>query len=87
MDALALRLGEMQAKVVRLDALGSRLVNMAGLEFIGEPELQGRVMEALTGKRHSVAWEHAKRGFSSTRQPCQYSNLTHGLCQALAGNP
>lgn len=32
LDALALRLGEMQARVVRLDALGSRLVEMAKLD-------------------------------------------------------
>src|SRR5687767_14450430 len=30
-DALALRLGQMNAHVVRLDALGSRLTQMAGL--------------------------------------------------------
>jgi murein DD-endopeptidase MepM/ murein hydrolase activator NlpD len=32
MDALALRLGELQAKVIRLDALGSRLTEMAKLD-------------------------------------------------------
>lgn len=32
LDALALRLGEMQARVIRLDALGTRLVEMAKLD-------------------------------------------------------
>ena len=32
LDALALRLGELQASVLRLDALGHRLVGMAGLD-------------------------------------------------------
>jgi len=32
LNALALRLGEMQARVIRLDALGQRLTRMAGLE-------------------------------------------------------
>jgi murein DD-endopeptidase MepM/ murein hydrolase activator NlpD len=32
MDALALRLGELQAKVIRLDALGERLTEMADLD-------------------------------------------------------
>jgi murein DD-endopeptidase MepM/ murein hydrolase activator NlpD len=32
LDALALRLGEMQARVIRLDALGTRLVEMANLD-------------------------------------------------------
>jgi murein DD-endopeptidase MepM/ murein hydrolase activator NlpD len=45
-DALALRLGEMNAHVVRLDALGSRLTQMAGLEdgefdFTQPPSLGG----------------------------------------------
>lgn len=31
-DALAIRLGQLSAHIVRLDALGQRLVNMAGLE-------------------------------------------------------
>jgi murein DD-endopeptidase MepM/ murein hydrolase activator NlpD len=31
-DALAMRLGQLSAHIIRLDALGQRLVNMAGLE-------------------------------------------------------
>jgi murein DD-endopeptidase MepM/ murein hydrolase activator NlpD len=45
-DALALRLGQMNAHVVRLDALGARLTQMAGLEdgefdFSSPPSLGG----------------------------------------------
>jgi septal ring factor EnvC (AmiA/AmiB activator) len=45
-DALALRLGQMNAHVVRLDALGSRLTEMAGLsdgefDFSSPPSLGG----------------------------------------------
>jgi murein DD-endopeptidase MepM/ murein hydrolase activator NlpD len=45
-DALALRLGQMNAHVVRLDALGSRLTDMAGLtdgefDFSSPPSLGG----------------------------------------------
>jgi murein DD-endopeptidase MepM/ murein hydrolase activator NlpD len=46
LDALALRLGQMNAHVVRLDALGARLTQMAGLDdgefdFSSEPSLGG----------------------------------------------
>jgi murein DD-endopeptidase MepM/ murein hydrolase activator NlpD len=46
LDALALRLGQMNAHVVRLDALGERLTQMAGLkdgefDFSSEPSLGG----------------------------------------------
>ena len=46
LDALALRLGQMNAHVVRLDALGQRLTQMAGLEdgefdFATSPSLGG----------------------------------------------
>jgi len=46
MDALALRLGELQAKMIRLDALGERLTEMAKLDkgefnFDNEPALGG----------------------------------------------
>jgi murein DD-endopeptidase MepM/ murein hydrolase activator NlpD len=46
LDALALRLGQMNAHVVRLDALGTRLTQMAGLQdgefnFTSEPPLGG----------------------------------------------
>jgi len=45
LDALALQLGEMQARIIRLDALGSRLVEMAKLdaeEFnFNEPPARG----------------------------------------------
>ncbi len=45
-DALALRLGQMNAHVVRLDALGARLIQMAGLDdgefdFTSAPALGG----------------------------------------------
>jgi murein DD-endopeptidase MepM/ murein hydrolase activator NlpD len=45
-DALALRIGQMNAHVVRLDALGERLTEMAGLDdgefdFTAEPSLGG----------------------------------------------
>lgn len=46
MDALAIRLGELQAKVIRLDALGGRLTEMAKLDkgefdFSKQPALGG----------------------------------------------
>jgi murein DD-endopeptidase MepM/ murein hydrolase activator NlpD len=46
LDALALRIGQMNAHVVRLDALGSRLTQMAGLkdgefDFSSAPSLGG----------------------------------------------
>lgn len=46
MDALAMRLGELQAKVIRLDALGERLTEMAKLDrgefdFSKQPALGG----------------------------------------------
>jgi murein DD-endopeptidase MepM/ murein hydrolase activator NlpD len=46
LDALALRLGQMNAHVVRLDALGARLTQMAGLkdgefDFSSQPSLGG----------------------------------------------
>ena len=45
-DALAARLGQLSAHIIRLDALGQRLVNMAGLEdgefnFGAEPPMGG----------------------------------------------
>ena len=46
LDALAIRLGELQARVLRLDALGYRLVSMAGLD---EEEFQFSVRPALGG--------------------------------------
>jgi murein DD-endopeptidase MepM/ murein hydrolase activator NlpD len=53
-DALALRLGQMNAHVVRLDALGSRLTQMAGLsdgefDFSTEPPLGGPEELVLAG--------------------------------------
>lgn len=51
MDALALRLGKLQAHVIRLDALGSRLTTMAKLdrgEFdFSQPPAQGGPVSAL----------------------------------------
>ena len=46
LDALALRVGELQARVLRLDALGHRLVSMAGLD---EEEFRFSVRPALGG--------------------------------------
>lgn len=53
-DALALRLGQMNAHVVRLDALGSRLTQMAGLsdgefDFTTAPALGGPEELVLAG--------------------------------------
>jgi len=53
-DALALRLGQMNAHVIRLDALGVRLTQMAGLndgefDFSSSPSLGGPE-EALVGR-------------------------------------
>ncbi len=46
LDALALRVGEIQARVLRLEALGQRLVSMAGLD---ENEFQFSERPALGG--------------------------------------
>ena len=46
LDALAIRVGELQARVLRLDALGQRLVNMAGLD---EEEFRFSIRPALGG--------------------------------------
>lgn len=40
LDALALQLGEMRARVMRLDALSNRLAKMAGMEEHGVEDLQ-----------------------------------------------
>jgi murein DD-endopeptidase MepM/ murein hydrolase activator NlpD len=50
-DALTMRLGQMNAHVVRLDALGSRLTQMAGLE---EGEFDFSAAPALGGPEHLV---------------------------------
>jgi len=51
MDALALRLGQLQAHVIRLDALGSRLTTMAKLDHgefdFSQPPAQGGPVSAL----------------------------------------
>ena len=58
-DALALNLGKMEARSLRLDALGSRLVEMAGLdekEFdFKEPPAQGGLFDA------SSSWSTSNR--------------------------
>ncbi len=60
MDALALRLGKLQAHVIRLDALGSRLTTMAKLdrgEFdFSQPPARGGPVSALekTGKSMEI---------------------------------
>lgn len=52
MDALAMRLGELQAKVIRLDALGGRLTEVADLDkgefdFSSKPALGGPEMASV----------------------------------------
>ncbi len=47
LDALAIQLGELKARVLRLDALGHRLVHMAGLD---EEEFRFSVPPALGGR-------------------------------------
>ena len=59
-DALALRIGQMNAHVVRLDALGSRLTQMADLEdgefdFSSQPSLGGPEEPAADGEATEVA--------------------------------
>lgn len=57
-DALALRLGQMNAHVVRLDALGTRLTQMAGLEDgefdFGAPPPLGGPEEPVRGAETSL---------------------------------
>ncbi len=61
LNALALRLGELQAHVIRLDALGERLVDMAELnpeEFdFSNPPARGGPAQALEGASASAAPE------------------------------
>ena len=70
LDALALRLGQMNAHVVRLDVLGARLTQMAGLkdgefDFTRQPSLGGPEEPlAATSLRRSAAW--SGRSTSST---------------------
>ncbi|MDX1451193.1 MAG: M23 family metallopeptidase [Oleiphilaceae bacterium] len=52
MDAITLRMGELQARLMRLDALGQRLTEVAGLgngefDFSSSPALGGPVSEEL----------------------------------------
>ena len=58
MDALALRLGKLQAHVIRLDALGSRLTSMAKLERgefdFSQPPAQGGPANTLDQKGKSM---------------------------------
>jgi len=58
MDALALRLGKLQAHVIRLDALGSRLTTMAKLERgefdFSQPPAQGGPVNALENEGKSM---------------------------------
>lgn len=58
MDALALRLGKLQAHVIRLDALGSRLTSMAKLERgefdFSQPPAQGGPADTLDSKGKSM---------------------------------
>lgn len=58
-DALALRLGQMNAHVVRLDALGARLTQMAGLkdgefDFSSPPSLGGPEELVVTGESGQI---------------------------------
>ena len=55
-DALAMRVGQMNAHVIRLDALGRRLTDMAGLNkgefnFAGSPAVGGSGTSSATGVR------------------------------------
>lgn len=54
MDALALRLGELQAKVIRLDALGERLTEVAKLD---RGEFDFTTLPAVGGPEAAVAVE------------------------------
>jgi len=58
MDALALRLGKLQAHVIRLDALGSRLTTMAKLERgefdFSQPPAQGGPANTLENEGKSM---------------------------------
>lgn len=58
-DALAMRVGRMNAHVIRLDALGKRLTDMAGLkkgefDFDNQPPIGGIDVSAATGQPASV---------------------------------
>jgi murein DD-endopeptidase MepM/ murein hydrolase activator NlpD len=58
-DALAMRVGQMNAHVIRLDALGKRLTDMAGLkkgefDFEHTPPVGGVDVSAATGQPASV---------------------------------
>ncbi len=58
MDALTLRMGELQARLMRLDALGQRLTEVAGLnngefDFSSNPALGGPVEEEV-GESYSL---------------------------------
>jgi murein DD-endopeptidase MepM/ murein hydrolase activator NlpD len=58
-DALAMRVGQMNAHVIRLDALGKRLTDMAGLkkgefDFDTRPPVGGIDVSAATGQPASV---------------------------------
>ena len=68
LDALALRLGQMNAHVVRIDALGARLTQMAGMsdgefDFSVAPSLGGpeAVVDAANGNRLSTIVETLDR--------------------------
>ena len=59
LGALALRLGEMQGQLIRLDALGERLVELSKLdkaefEFGGPPPTGGPESPAFTAENHAV---------------------------------
>ncbi len=59
LDALAIRIGQMNARIIRLDALGRRLTGMAGLEdgefeFDSDPAIGGPEEPYLTGSAVAV---------------------------------
>lgn len=59
LDALAIRIGQMNARIIRLDALGRRLTGMAGLEdgefnFDSDPAIGGPEEPTLSGSAVAV---------------------------------
>ena len=73
LDALALRIGQLNAHVVRLDALGTRLTQMAGLkdgefDFTSAPSLGGPE-EPLAATEDLAPTPHSKLKVARGRAP------------------